>query len=66
VTKLAEDLAGRARKDSPGAFNDRLGDAMAEISAVCELSLKGMFGFCPDCSPKVNAQKLLYICGEIV
>ena len=47
VTKLAEDLVGRARKDSPDDFNSRLGDAMAEISAVCELSLKGCSAFAP-------------------
>jgi hypothetical protein len=47
VAKLSEDLLGHARKDPPDAFDERLADAMTEISAVCELSSRGCSAFVP-------------------
>src|ERR1022692_1954187 len=55
--KLARELTGNARSNPPQQFNDRLNDAFAEISAVCELSTRGCSRFEPLVPPQVSKGK---------
>jgi hypothetical protein len=55
--KLASELTGHARSNTPQEFNDRLNDAFAEISAVCELSTRGCSQFEPLVPVQVSKAK---------